>query len=516
MTRPMEAEAAYLGRALSDPSLVDHTSQLLDANDFALPVHSRIYACILKARDAGLQANPVSLAPYLKADEGLKLLGGTAYLARLTGNGAGSLVPDGFAGQIAEFAARRRRLEWLSEQAAICHDVEHPLAELDPPSDIAVAARPLACLDLVSLAVVEPQPKRFVIPSIAPAAEVTLFTGAGGVGKSLLAQQFATCVAAGVGTLGIELSSCASIYLTCEDDAEQLHWRQAHICRAHGIDMADLAGRLHLLSLRGAPDNSLAYFDSNGRMTATALFTRLTRLVRDTGAGFVCLDNVAHLFAGNENDRSSVTRFVNLLNRLAGDTGAAVLLMGHPNKGGDTYSGSTGWLNAVRSQVFMSRVEGEMADPDLRVLTIGKPNYVQAGEAMRFRWHNWAFVPDNVLFADNRQGGAPSRQASEEALFMACLAKRAEQERAVSDKHSPTFAPTVFSKMPESKGIGSTRLEAAMERLIRAGKIERAVLRRGSDRKPISGLRAVDFKPAGDGAGNGAGNTLRETRVTVA
>jgi RecA-family ATPase len=49
---------------------------------------------------------------------------------------------------------------------------------------------------------------------------------------------------------------------------------------------------------------------------------------------------VAHLFAGNENDRGEVTRFINALNRLAGETGAAVLLLGHPNKAGDSYSGS--------------------------------------------------------------------------------------------------------------------------------------------------------------------------------
>src|SRR3546814_19155736 len=78
-----------------------------------------------------------------------------------------------------------------------------------------------------------------------------------------------------------------------------------------------------------------------------------------TGSKLVFLDNVAHLFTGNENDRGQVTRFVNLLNRLAGNTGAAILLIGHPNKSGDTYSGSTAWLNAVRSQITIDHERAE-------------------------------------------------------------------------------------------------------------------------------------------------------------
>lgn len=496
----VEAEAAFLGRVLSDPGFLGSVEPALRPADFYEPIHARIYACILDVAASGGHPNAVALGPLLKTDEGLQRLGGVGYLARLTGDAVACLVPDGFAGQIAELSARRRRMAWLAEEASTAADVSRPLSAIEVPGSLTPAAKPLASLDLVALADIEPEPKRFIIPRLAPAAEVTLFTGAGAVGKSLLAQQLATAIATGTSTLGLDLDPAPAIYITCEDDAKVLHYRQAHICRALGLDMANLAGWLHLISLRGEPDNALAYFDHEGRLVAAPLFARVAKLVRETRAALVCLDNVAHLFTGNENDRGNVTQFVNLLNRLAGETGVAMLLMGHPNKGGDTYSGSTGWLNAVRSQVYMSRLEEDGADPDVRTVTIGKPNYTQAGEALRFRWHNWAFVPEGLVFSAPHSSGSSTRASEDEKLFLACLAERLRQQRAVSEKRSPSFAPTVFATMSESNHIGKARLEAAMDRLFRDGQIERGELWKGPDRKPVFGLRET--------AGNGAGDTV--------
>src|SRR3546814_20697914 len=47
--------------------------------------------------------------------------------------------------------------------------------------------------------------------------------------------------------------------------------------------------------------------------------------------------------------------FVSLMNRLAMKVDGSVLLIGHPNKAGDSFSGSTAWENQVRSRLFMER-----------------------------------------------------------------------------------------------------------------------------------------------------------------
>ncbi|RVU03814.1 hypothetical protein EOE18_14680 [Novosphingobium umbonatum] len=207
----------------------------------------------------------------------------------------------------------------------------HPAGD-SSRTDRAEDESPIEPLDLAALASVEPRPKAFIIPSLAPAGEVTLFTGPGSAGKSLWAQQVATALAANVPTLGLSMKQAPAIYLTCEDDAEQLHWRQAHICKALGVSMADLDGRLHLASLRGRLDNTLGSVGKEGRFTLSRSYGRLKAFIRQTGAKLVALDNLAHLFAGNENDRTEVTQFANALNRLAGESGAAILLLGHTNK----------------------------------------------------------------------------------------------------------------------------------------------------------------------------------------
>ena len=334
---------------------------------------------------------------------------------------------------------------------------------------------PLLTLDLAELAGTRATAKQFAIEQIAPLAEVTLFTGPGSAGKSLLGQQLATAAAAGQKCLGLGVQPGPAIYLTCEDDADQLHWRQQHLCEAAGIPMASLAGKLHLISLRGVLDSHLCTFGTDGTLERQPAYNRLEEMIKATGAKLVFLDNVAHLFTGNENDRGQVTRFINLLNRLAGSTGAAILLIAHPNKSGDNYSGSTAWLNAVRSQVTLDRLrdaEGAINDPDARVLSTGKANYSRLGEAVKFRWHKWAFVREDDLPSDTRAELADVIKANEEnAAFLKCLEITTERKKAVSENPGTNYFGTVFCKMLEGKKYPRVAFERAFERLLSLGKI---------------------------------------------
>lgn len=362
------------------------------------------------------------------------------------------------------------------------------IADAEPANDAVPLPLPMQTLDLAALSTKRAEPKRFVIEGIAPAGEVTLLTGPGSAGKSLLAQQLATAAAAGIRCLGLEIEAAPAIYLTCEEDAGQLHWRQEHICDALGVPMADLAGKLHLISRRGQTDNEIIIAPGGSSADGFhypaepgAAYRRIAQMVARTGSRLVFLDNVAHLFPGNENDRGEVTRFCNLLNRLAGETGAAIMLIGHPNKSGDSYSGSTAWLNAVRSQVFLDRerdAEGAVLDPDARVLSVGKANYARNGEVLRFRWHNLAYVLEDDLPPDTAAEIAETIRASgDNEIFLRCLRTRNGQERPVSESPSSrTYAPRVFEKMAEAKGLRMPRLEAAMERLFTIGRIERGVV----------------------------------------
>ncbi len=365
-------------------------------------------------------------------------------------------------------------------------------------------ARLLPTLDLAALALTQPEPVEWAVENLAPMGEVTLFTGPGDAGKSLFSQQLATAFVDRACMVGHATAGGPALLVTCEDAARELHWRQSRISR----DIAALAGRLHLVSLRGELGNELATFDSAGSLKPTPAFDRLLATAKATGARLVVLDNVAHLFAGNENDRGQVTQFVNLLNRMAGETGAAVILLGHPAKQesgqGADYSGSTAWRNAVRSQFKIARPvdsDGKVADWDARELSQGKSNYARRSEPVALRWHEGVFVrpgdlPDNL----GEQLAENARNAGDNLLFLACLAERNKQERAVSENPaSRTFAPLVFDRMAEAKGIGRARLDAAMDRLFRLESIERGFLWR-TDRKDRFGLRERCADPRADPA----------------
>lgn len=383
--------------------------------------------------------------------------------------------------------------DWLDRGGSPARLIEIAQAALRACADL------LPICDLSSWADQDPTPKSFAMAGYIPERELTLASGVGGANKSLFGQQLATCFASNREMLGIALTGGVAMYVTAEDDERELHWRQAHICKAVGVDMASLAGRLILTSLRGQLENELATF-VDMRLVLTAAFARLGRSIAATGAKLVILDNVAHLFAGNENDRVHVTAFVNALYALCNEHGCAIVLVAHPNKAGDDYSGSTAWLNAVRSHIVIRRPENAL-DPDQRELITTKANYAKIGERLEFRWHDFALIRDGDLPAERMAEIAAVAQGNaDDEIFLRCLDLRNRQERPVSEsKASRTYAPKEFTDMPESRRIGRRRLEAAMERMFRTGTIERGfIYRDAGEGKDRHGLRRTSADLSAD------------------
>lgn len=360
------------------------------------------------------------------------------------------------------------------------------------------SAPPLPVINPRSWQGLEPPPRRWLVEGWLAAGSAAFLTGDGGVGKSLFTQQLCTCLAAGMPFLGLELERTVAIYVTCEDDAAELHRRQAAINASLGLDMTDLAGRLYLVSLKGELGNELVSFDGDGRMQLAQRWRDLEATATQLGAGFVAIDNVAQTFNGNENVRSQVAAFCNLMDRLAMTIGGTVLFLGHPSKAGAEFSGSTGWEAHVRQRLFLDWADagaGDSGDRDARVLKRSKANYARKGAEVELRWHAGAFVLEGGAEAQpdhERQ----RRESAEESVFVACLRVRAAQQRPVSDfPNVANYAPKVFAEMPESGRMKAPALAAAMERLLRSGRIERATKERplwkGADRKPVLGLREV-------------------------
>lgn len=344
--------------------------------------------------------------------------------------------------------------------------------------------------------------RRFILEGWIACGSAGLLSGQDGVGKSLLAQLMATCAASGREMLGISIERCNALYVTCEDDLDELQRRQEAINRGLGIDMADLKGRLLCASLKGHIGNELAILSAENGLVATPRYEQIRKKALDFGARLIFLDNAAHVFAGNENARHEVAAFLGLLERLSIEIDGAVILLAHPNKAhgqgnrqGNEFSGSTGWSAHVRNRLFLDWEGGEMPNPDGRVLRRSKANYARMGEEIAFVWHDWTFAKLDDLPPDTaRQLEDIARANAENDIFLACLAEYTRQGRHVSDKPSAIYAPKIFAEMPEAKAknIGKERLQAAMDRLFRTGKIERGIIRRDKEKgRDVEGLLEV-------------------------
>jgi len=224
-----------------------------------------------------------------------------------------------------------------------------------------------------------------------PARAVSALFGQGGVGKTLLAQQLANCVAAGEPFLGLKTRRMPVLAIFCEDDAEELSRRQISINAWRGVnEITGSAPSDFFLWPRVGEDNILLTFPSAGEAVAGEFYGQIVEAVQaiksQTGSDeiLVIVDTAADTYGGNENVRREVNTFIkSYLGSLCVHHGATVLMLAHPSMSGmasgSGMSGSTAWENSVRARAYFSRAEDE--DDDVRTLSRKKSNYSAIGAA---------------------------------------------------------------------------------------------------------------------------------------
>ena len=353
------------------------------------------------------------------------------------------------------------------------YGVQAPFAPFDEREKREDNAAPLEIISAADFAGVEPPLRPWIVPETIPDRTVTIMGGDGAVGKSTLLLQLAICVVAGREWIGKLPESGGVLFLSAEDDRDELHRRIDAIASGLDLPLAEL-GDFHLVLLAGRDAVLAAPQGKSAAITPTAVWRSLVDNVSVFQPRLLILDTLADIFGGNENARPEARQFVGMLRGLAIDHNCAVVVAAHPSltgmATGTGTSGSTAWNNSVRSRLYLELVkneDGREIDGDLRLLRVMKANYSSSGAEIPIRWRDGCFVVEGPAGGFDKLAA----QARAESVFLDLLALLTRQNRDVSPNVSRTYAPAVFAALPNAQGIGRQAFADAMERLLSRGEI---------------------------------------------
>jgi RecA-family ATPase len=478
----VELEQLVLGAILMDPK-VFCTVSFLKPEHFHEEVHQKIYEAASTLHSAGKIVTLPMVRPYLpNGDTQIGSITLNQYLAKLAAEGAPTTkwAPD-YARQLIEWHRRRVGYFWGEELRRIASeggDTESALAEAQAELKAISDRPPVKWLEM-SQWDSEPIPERqWAIFNRVPLNQAGLFSGEGGTGKSIIELHKNVAHVAGKDWLGSLPEPGPAFYIGAEDDANEIHIRLAAIAKHCGVTFAQLK-QLWVLPLLGQ-DATLCASGKSGRVETTGLYKQIYEAAGDIKPRNISIDTLSRAFAGSEIDRVQVYAFAQHMQALAMVAQGSVTILSHPSlsgiNSGSGISGSTAWHGAFRFRQYLTSSKpdaGEQPDNDLRQLEFKKNQYGPIGETIVLRYQSGLFLP--VAGMSGLEKVAADQKADD--VFLELLRRFDLEKRNVSDKHSPTFAPTVFAKEKEAKEakIGSRQLEDAMRRLFKAGKIENEV-----------------------------------------
>ncbi|MEL6808604.1 MAG: replicative DNA helicase [Pseudomonadota bacterium] len=128
MPHSTEAEQQLLGAILTNNDIYDRVAAIIGPDHFYDPVHARIFEISAARIAKNNLASPVTLKAFMEDDEGLKELGGPAYLARLAGAAISAYAVRDYAQIIYDLAVRRDLIQ-------LGRDISAKAAKVDVTSE---------------------------------------------------------------------------------------------------------------------------------------------------------------------------------------------------------------------------------------------------------------------------------------------------------------------------------------------------------------------------------------------
>ncbi|MGH6689536.1 MAG: AAA family ATPase, partial [Gammaproteobacteria bacterium] len=484
-----------LGSCMVNRESASRVRGYLKPQHFYEPVHARIYDALSHVN--GRMVDEILLKPAFENDESLKELGGGKYLSSLADMGSTTMPEDAdnLARNIVELYARRGLIALAGEAANRAYDLSISESVTDQ------AARIRQYLDSLALETPEREPpphidlsrlnepvpdRRFIIDQWIPVGHLTSIYGEGSSGKSFLSMLLGTCLAYGLSWIGTPASQCTVLGFFCEDNDEELLIRQNTILKGLRLNWRDVASRLFLVDRVGA-NNTMMTFEQGAPVEGPAM-RDLQAKIKEVNPRVVILDNIGHLYGGNENDRFQVTCFLNRMAGLAREIDGSIVILGHPPKSAAEYSGSTAWSNNVRSRLWLEKCKD---DDDRWILKRSKTNYADPCELFLVRDQSTGLVrPDEPQYE--------SEAARHEADLKLEVARQHIKDtvdvlngRDQNTSHSKNASNYLLKIMDiEGMSVGFKRgvLERALKSLMDLGSVTYEVVGKHPKGSPIKSL----------------------------
>jgi hypothetical protein len=370
--------------------------------------------------------------------------------------------------------------------------------------------RQLKIIDAALLCATAPLERRFVDGfQFFMVGKLGYLSGAGAVGKSLLALQLACAVALEAARCGFTPTwldrpvgmSGRVLFVSSEDDADEINRRLQDIAfsaMGRPFDTDLLKGRLWIVDLVDEINKALLQQSGRIDIAETETFRLLREIIADFKPDLVFLDNRAQLADVEENIRNVATKVGNHLAMLCLQYGLTVIPLVHPSQAGlnsgSGTSGSTGWGNTGRGHVDMTNEQDDGGlDKGARVLTNKKANYSQMGVKVKVQWRLGVYVNDAPK-ADDGIGGA----SKAELVFMRML--ETARDRGVQLSANPaatkTYAPAYFFQRGDREGLTKPQLERAMFALLDRKVIKVVAVGTSSRQKQILVIAETEYENA--------------------
>ena len=220
-------------------------------------------------------------------------------------------------------------------------------------------------VDLISLGPLPSNipPRPWVIPGLLMDGQVTMLTGKGGEGKSIMGLQIAiACALNTTFAYWTPKMTRPTMIINFEDDRDEQFRRVEAACDIMKVDARLLEDKLFLLE-----SSSMVFVtrDAEDKIVATDLYRAVQKLVEERDIGCIIIDPFVEAHTGlDENSNVDMKEAIVLLRKLARGRKIPILLIHHSRKGSangdqDAARGGSSMVNACRVVLSIERMSDE-------------------------------------------------------------------------------------------------------------------------------------------------------------